>query len=277
MADKSAIEWTDATWNPVTGCTVVSPGCSNCYAMRLAGGRLREHPSRRGLTKPGPGGPVWTGEVRLNEEWLDQPLRWSRPRVIFVCAHGDLFHGAVPVGWIDKVFAVMETADRHAYQVLTKRPRTMRDWIARSYAPGVGPRRHIWLGTSVEDRTRKYRIDVLRETPAAVRFLSLEPLIEDLGELDLTGIHWVIVGGESGPGARPMDRRWAGDIRDRCVAAGVPFFFKQWGEYAPVSAALNEPSGWDGMNMRRIGKKRAGRLLDGRTWDEMPRAAEPAR
>ena len=303
MADKSTIEWTDATWNPVTGCTVISPGCSNCYAMRLAGWRLRAHPSRAGLTKPGPGGPVWTGEVRLNEEWLDQPLRWRRPRRVFVCAHGDLFHEAVPAIWIDRVFNVMQRARKqNTFQILTKRPERARlyleglygaagsnseSWFARGFGwPILGaetiPFGNVWVGASVEDRARKDRIDLLRETPAALRFLSLEPLLEDLGELDLAGIGWVIVGGESGPGARPMHPDWVRSIRDQCQAAGVPFFFKQWGEWAPET--ITNPHGWpssirhewaDAASIR-VGKKRAGHRLDGRSWDEMPAAAEPA-
>lgn len=340
MADTSTIEWTDATWNPITGCTMVSAGCTNCYAMGLAATRLRHHPSRAGLTRMTGGRAVWTGEVRLNEQWLDQPLRWTRPRRIFVCAHGDLFHEAVPYVWIDRVFAVMALAPQHTFQVLTKRPERMRAYF--SYDEGFGRwgfiehharqmihRRgqpqpkgktlahhgcsnfpHVWLGTSIEDQaTADARIPHLLAAPAAVRFLSAEPL---LGPVDLTRIPqegnslkpdalrgrcitWVIVGGESGRDARPMHPDWARVLRDQCQEAGVAFFFKQWGEWAPgemsgpnarsIDAAVWWDDRWDyervgparsdyhrddEPDLFRIGKKAAGRLLDGRTWDEMP-------
>lgn len=334
MADRTNIEWTDATWNPVTGCSVVSPGCANCYAMKLAGGRLRDHPSRAGLTKPSKAGPVWTGEVRFNEAWLDQPLRWKRPRMIFVCAHGDLFHDDVPDAWIDRVFAVMALAPQHIFQVLTKRPERMREYMsAENVSARVidamlamqtvrlpfakllkrWPLPNVWLGTSVEDQARAdERIPHLLATPAAVRFVSYEPA---LGPVDLrlirvpgsddgdshyrgSALHgkprldWVIVGGESGPGARPMHPDWARSIRDQCEAAGVPFFFKQVGEWAfdvgphiPVSpgrlAWVRQEDGkvarareverierregaqnWK--QVARVGKKAAGALLDGK-------------
>ena len=253
MAETSKIEWTDATWNPITGCSVVSPGCTNCYAMKLAGGRLAHHPSRAGLTQPSKAGPVWTGEVRFNDQWLDQPRRWRRPRMIFVCAHGDLFHEDVPDEWIDKVFFEMHLANHHTFQVLTKRPERAREYL-HSLGVGapeddIGPLPNVWLGVSVEDRERKGRIDVLREIPAAVRFLSLEPLLEDLGELDLTGIGWAIVGSESGPRARPCKLDWVRSIRDQCVSAGVPLFWKQHVE-----------------NRKKISTP----TLDGRRWTEYP-------
>lgn len=283
MADRSKIEWTNATWNPITGCSVVSPGCTNCYAMALAGTRLRHHPSRAGLTRETKAGPVWTGDVRLNAEWLDQPLRWKRPRRIFVCAHGDLFHEAVPDEWIDRVFAVMALAPQHTFQVLTKRAARMREMLRAVKRPGLPERvisvlsrramageisktdyenacrrpttslPNVWLGVSAEDQARAdERIPHLLATPAAVRFISAEPL---LGPIDLVqamttddalrvlvgnkldghprdargSIHWVIVGGESGPGARPMHPDWARQLRDQCEQAGIPFFFKQWG------------------------------------------------
>ena len=203
MADQTHIQWTDATWNPITGCSVVSAGCKNCYAMRLAGGRLRNHPSRIGLTRVTGAGRVWTGEVRLNEAWLDQPLRWRRPRRIFVCAHGDLFHPEVPDEWIDYVFAVMALGMQHTYQVLTKRPKRALAYFAardshlgmtrcfrnfRGYERPVGPwpLPNVWLGVSVEDQdTANERIPPLLETPAALRFVSAEPL---LGPVDLTEI-----------------------------------------------------------------------------------------
>ena len=202
MADGTHIEWTDATWNPITGCSVCSRGCTNCYAMTLAGGRLKHHPSRAGLTQDSKAGPVWTGEVRFNEGWLDQPLRWQRPRRIFVCAHGDLFHENVPDEWIDRVFGVMATAPRHIFQVLTKRAERMRTYMASHYSAhgrmkwGVAagrplteyrdwplPLPNVWCGVSAEDQERaEERIPMLLETPAAVRFVSAEPL---LGPLDI--------------------------------------------------------------------------------------------
>lgn len=302
MADNTAIEWTDATWNPVTGCAVVSPGCTNCYAMRLAGTRLAHHPSRAGLTRDSKAGPVWTGETRLNEEWLTQPLRWRRPRRIFVCAHGDLFAESVPDEWIDKVFAVMALAPQHTFQVLTKRAKRMREyltdkdvarriWILTGIIADHGklaalaangavwggdepwPLRNVWLGVSVEDQTRaEERIPHLLATPAAVRFVSAEPLLgpvdflkhadwarmQPLGasydkydpltgnceyDLDETGsstsylwgpkIDWIIVGGESGPGARPMRVEWAQNIVAQCRAAGVACFVKQLSSGGP--------------------------------------------
>lgn len=368
MAETSKIEWTDATWNPVTGCSVVSPGCTNCYAMHLAGTRLRTHPSRKGLTREVNGNHVWTGEVRLNAQWLEQPLSWRRPRMVFVCAHGDLFHEDVPDGWIAYVWSIMMQCPQHTFQVLTKRADRMRAWVAKwndltgdddpmdfknargpgavrrahpsgrgqlfadyldvmlklaggkipdgaawptfdwmqgwKYWPSVAP--NIWLGVSAEDQRRAdARIPDLLATPAAVRFVSVEPL---LGPMDLTRIRtpdgnqisalrhverpvvtsvqlhgravdpsratvefgrpslsWVIVGGESGPSARPMHPDWARSIRDQCTAAGVAFFFKQWGEWAPDALDCD-----DDPHLVKIGKSRSGRMLDGREWSEMP-------
>ena len=260
MADQSLIEWTDATWNPITGCSIVSPGCTNCYAMKLAGTRLKHHESRKGLTRNTKAGPVWTGEVRLNEQWLDQPLRWTRPRRIFVCAHGDLFAENVPDEWIDRVFAVMALTPQHTFQVLTKRSRRMRDYVngltcdgARRFniadaagrmmedgdeahdwvANAAWPLPNVWLGVSAENQTRyDERKEDLRNTPAAVRWFSMEPL---LGRIiaDWLG-DWVIVGGESGPGARPMHPDWVRSLSEQCATAGTAFFFKQWGEWAPI-------------------------------------------
>lgn len=369
MADSTHIEWTDATWNPITGCSVVSPGCTNCYAMKLAGTRLQHHPSRKGLTAPSKAGPVWTGEVRFNHEWLDQPLRWQRPRRIFVCAHGDLFHESVPDAWIDQVFAVMALAPQHTFQVLTKRSARMRAYLT---AEGVEkriiheafridceagawmsadleiagvhplPLPNVWLGVSAEDQPRAdERIPDLLATPAAVRFVSLEPL---LGPIDLeaawhgesalsvecwgdcgwcasgypplhncrkhepplvdvekgrSGLDWVIVGGESGD--RPMHPDWVRTLRDQCAHAEVPFFFKQWGTNLPwepldegvcwksqagevrdrhALGDVDDPkSGWsdeclyDGDDIcvhQHVGKKAAGRLLDGVEHNAMP-------
>lgn len=322
MAAASTIEWTGATWNPITGCSHASPGCKHCFAQDLAGSRLRSHASRAGLTQPSKAGPVWTGEVRLNEKWLDQPLRWARPREIFVCAHGDLFHESVPDAWIDRVFAVMALAQQHTFQVLTKRSARMRAYctdlatprriwelvcdLVLAGAPGCGdvvliapvmderaappgrrlhlgtwPLPNVWKGVSVEDQTRAdERLPELFATPAALRWMSGEPL---LGPVDLSAVKvpiggqlnalsghwaswplgevrgqafismraqqptldWVVVGGESGRGARPMHPQWARQLRDQCAAAGVPFFFKQWGAWVPFSEWPDDEAAYD--------------------------------
>lgn len=288
MADKTKIEWTGATWNPITGCTMVSTGCENCYAMTLAGTRLRDHPSRAGLTRELPSGRhVWTGEMRLNKDWIDQPVRWKKPKTIFVCAHGDLFHGYVPDEWVALIFAVIHRCPQHTFQVLTKRPERMQMllesrqfWrLVRAWGKGnlrmcatdaslddsaiVLP--NMWLGTSVEDqRTANERIPHLLATPAAIRWISAEPL---LGPIDLThiggdgfgwrrldclnglryvrangledgcewetekaqGLDWVVVGGESGPDARPFNLDWARAIIRQCEDTHIPVFVKQIG------------------------------------------------
>jgi protein gp37 len=242
MGDKSAIEWTDATWNPVTGCTKISAGCDNCYAARFAE-RWRGtsgHPFEAGF------------DLTLRPDRLEQPLRWKKPRRIFVNSMSDLFHKDVPASFVDQVFDVMWRANWHSFQVLTKRSGRMNDYLWQRFSelPDFGKLPgHVWFGVSVEDAKVKRRIDVLRTIPASVRFLSVEPLIGPLGALDLSGIHWVIVGGESGPGARPMHPEWVREIRDQCIAQNVPFFFKQWGGIRPKSN---------------------GRELDGREWNEMP-------
>ncbi|MBB4520523.1 UNVERIFIED_ORG: protein gp37 [Rhizobium sophorae] len=380
MSDGTKIEWTDATWNPVTGCAIVSPGCTNCYAMKLAGTRLQHHPSRAGLTKNTKAGPVWTGEVRFNEQWLTQPLTWSRPRMIFVCAHGDLFAEGVPDEWIDKVFAVMALAPQHIFQVLTKRPERMREYLTggrrgghllvaaqlqlKFPVPSPAPWPHmplpnVWLGVSVEDQKRAdERLPILHEIPAAAIWVSNEPAlgpidwkrwlptgrrarspqghefiaqqyfmtkcehcgwigsselhhvnaIADTGDYDVTccnchqitacdeiqRIGWMVAGGESGTGARPMHPHWTYALRDQCAIADVPFLFKQWGNWIVASAenghtdssmATNDaiwldvdgrqakPS-CDGMRepigMFRVTKARAGRMLEGRLHDGFP-------
>jgi protein gp37 len=381
MGDGTTIEWTDATWNPITGCTLVSEGCRHCYAARLAATRLKDHPSRKGLARVNAAGEAkFTGEVRLNEQWLDQPLRWKKPRMIFVCAHGDLFHEGVPDEWIDRVFAVMALAPQHTFQVLTKRPERMRAYmsegrggaIARSimdmWIAGSKPVRavsatndwpvksigdvdlpdditlqqwplpNVWLGTSVEDQpTADERIPHLLATPAAIRFISAEPLLGPVNLLvtdarghDISALRgvacdptnpdgadayyrtakldWVIVGGESGPGARPMHPDWARSLRDQCAAAGVAFYFKQWGEWAPMGdfgvdpaanaayrgellrleckdpeadaplgisyMAIPSDDRESGDYLRCVGKARAGRLLDCVEHNGMP--ANPA-
>ncbi len=239
MSNQSKIEWTDATWNPVRGCSKVSPGCAHCYAKTFS-------ERFRGI----PGHPFEQGfDLRLVPEKLSDPIGWSSPKRIFVNSMSDLFHERVPDNFIMDVARVMRLADWHTYQVLTKRPDRMRQ-LLRSKLKIVSSLSHIWWGVSVENRQHGLpRIDVLRRTPAAVRFLSVEPLLEDLGPINLAGIDWVIVGGESGPKARPMDREWVLSIRDQCLAAGIPFFFKQWGG---------------------VRKSEFGRELDGRHWDDTP-------
>jgi protein gp37 len=341
VADRTHIEWTDATWNPITGCSVVSPGCTNCYAMKLAGTRLKHHPSRAGLTNETKAGPVWNGQVRFNREWLDQPLRWKKPRMIFVCAHGDLFHESVPDTWIDEVLAVMAMSPRHTFQVLTKRPERMRTYLSASdlverladavlgahdpeeplagHRSGVAwldgrgsswgvtravqglaasvhpwPLPNVWLGVSVEDQRRtEERIPILLDTPAAVRWVSAEPL---LGPIDLmeiipnpiiyNSVHgmerlldWVVAGGESGRDARPMHPDWARSLRDQCAAAGVAFLFKQWGSFRPctpkeLTSAYGATRVTDATSspafMLPASKGRAGRSLDGVIHDDFP-------
>lgn len=360
MADKTGIEWTEATWNPVVGCDHVSAGCDNCYAARDASGRLAHMPQYAGLAVAG----RFTGEARLLPERLAQPLAWRRPRRIFVNSMSDLFHKDIPDEYIARVFAVMAATPHHTFQVLTKRHARMRSLLSGEWGTGVfadaveetmgefthasldqWPLPNVWLGVSVETQGwADIRIPALLRTPAAVRFLSCEPL---LGPVDLTEalvgycaahdfpggfciprthpgvehIAWVIAGGESGPGARPMHPAWARQLRDQCEAAGVPFLFKQWGEYLPVRVENREGmfggrgfqhpgGGWSAPVIRersggsfrsgrtrlmvagdetrggvmldadtialRVGKRAAGRLLDGRTWDQYPTSRTPA-
>lgn len=236
MATNSSIEWTEATWNPVTGCTKISPGCKHCYAEKMA---LR-------LQRMGQANYSDGFAVSLQPHMLKRPLEWKRPRTIFVNSMSDLFHTKVPDDYIQRVFTVMRDAHWHKFQVLTKRGDRLRELSAElEWAP------NIWMGVSVESQEYESRIDDLRSTGAKTKFLSLEPLIGPLDKLNLTGIDWAIVGGESGPGARPMSEEWVISIKKQCVAAKVPFFFKQWG----------------GVN-----KKKTGRTLEGRTWNEMPPA-----
>ena len=239
MAEKSSIEWTDATWNPLRGCTKISPGCKHCYAEVFAE-RFRGvpgHPYERGF------------DPRLVPEKLGEPLRWQTPKMIFVNSMSDLFHDDVPDEYIEAVAKVMIRAKWHTYQVLTKRSARMTS-LLRGRLSFAASAAHIWWGVSVENRKQGLpRLRDLREAPASVRFLSVEPLLEDLGPINLKGIHWVIVGGESGHGARPLRREWVTEVRDQCIGAGVPFFFKQWGG---------------------VRKKRAGRELDGQTYNGFP-------
>lgn len=297
MSDRSAIEWTDATWNPITGCTVISPGCTNCYAMKLAGTRLRNHPTRKGLTKVVNDRSVWTGEVRFNEGWLNQPAKLKSPRQIFVCAHGDVFHEKVQTEWLDQIFDVMERAHWHIFQVLTKRSERQRCYIEKRYAGRYVPM-HIWLGVSVEDQ--RYA-DARRDNLAAVAklgfttFCSYEPA---LGLVDWTGwefLSWLISGGESGP--RPAHPDWFRAARDFCRSNGIRYFHKQNGSWSVIVdrdksdpdwradySVVKHMPGYQILNlaggigfhgervhlMRKVGKKAAGRLLDGHTHDEFP-------
>jgi protein gp37 len=310
---KTSIEWTDASWNPIVGCTEVSPGCANCYAARLASTRLRNLPDYAGLasirTAPEPGRgfigrtakPRWTGKVRFLQERLEEPLHWKKPRRIFVCDMGDLFHEDVDIDHIVKVLDVIDKCPQHTFQILTKRADRM-NGVMRHYPT----KPNVWMGTSVENQAMAdKRIPLLLDTPAAVRFLSCEPL---LGPVEIYGqlsrpctcalknsladydrhapicpvrrrIDWIICGGESGPHARAMHPEWARSLRDQCQAAGVPFFFKQWGEWAPCDNFPDPPiSQKDELRLHshplvRVGKKKAGRLLDGREWNEFPASA----
>lgn len=236
---QSRIEWTGSTWNPITGCTKVSPGCKNCYAERMAARlkAMRQPNYRNGF------------ELTLHDHVLDVPLFWKKPRTVFVNSMSDLFHAKIPIGFIQRVFKTMERASLHTFQILTKRSERLMELAPQLPWPG-----NIWMGVSVETAEYDSRIDHLRQTPAAVKFLSLEPLLGPLNDLELDGIDWVIAGGESGPRARPVNPDWVRQIRDQCLEKDVAFFFKQWG----------------GTN-----KKKAGRELDGRTWDEMPTCTHP--
>jgi len=236
MAQNSKIEWTESTWNPCTGCSKISSGCKNCYAERMA------------LRLQAAGSPNYRNgfRVTLHKHVLDAPLRWRQPRTIFVNSMSDLFHKDIPFDFIESVFQVMCKASHHRFQVLTKRSSRLTELAGQLPWP-----QNLWMGVTVENADYVSRIDDLRKTAASVKFLSCEPLLGPIPRLDLEGIDWVIVGGESGPGARPMDPKWVIDIRDQCLAAGVPFFFKQWG----------------GVN-----KKLAGRILQGRAWSQMPKA-----
>lgn len=235
MASRSSIEWTESTWNPVTGCTKVSPGCEHCYAERMSH-RLKAM-----------GNPKYANafDLTVHEDALDAPLRMKTPRMIFVNSMSDLFHSGVALDFIQRAFGVMKQASWHTFQVLTKRSSRLAELSEKLEWP-----ENIWMGVSVETEDYTFRIDDLRTTAAATKFLSLEPLLGPLHGLDLNEIDWVIVGGESGPGARPMKEEWVTDIRDQCVAQGIPFFFKQWGG---------------------VQKKRAGRELEGRIWDDFPK------
>jgi protein gp37 len=246
MADTS-IEWTDSTWNPVAGCAVITAGCTNCYAMRMAA-RLDAMGvgKYQGLTRKSGGRAVWTGKITLDEKSLSIPKSWSKPRKVFVNSMSDLFHADVPAEFIARVWRTMEDTPRHTYQILTKRPDRMADVLSTSPFK-ILP--NVWLGTSVEDNRVLGRLDELRRVPAAIRFVSFEPLIGSVAQANLANIHWAIVGGESGPRSRDMDPKWVDEIHSLCVDSGTAFFFKQWG----------------GRN-----KKAAGRRYRGRFWDALP-------
>lgn len=313
MADKTKISWADATWNPITGCTVYSPGCQRCYAMKLAGSRLKNHWSRIGLTVDSKNGPVWNGTTRFNRAWLDQPLRWRDPKAIFVCAHSDLFHESVPDEHIDEIFAIMARAPHHVFLVLTKRIARARDYVvSRSATAGLIDRRiadyivagkgkgwpawplpNLWLGTSVEDQPHAdVRIPDLLATPAALHWISAEPLLGDLvlqdkwlwrvGS-DRPAIRWVVAGGETQPGARWLPAPRVRALRDQCVPVGVKFHLKQWGSWLPRDQ-VTTPEQFDAWRKRtgilpdagtaplaaEVGPGIAGHLLDGIEWQERP-------
>ncbi len=246
MADTS-IEWTDSTWNPVAGCTVITAGCTNCYAMRMAA-RLDAMGVKKykGLTRKSGGRYVWTGRIRLDTDALTVPLSWKKPRKIFVNSMSDLFHEDVPSHFVARVWSVMSETPRHTYQILTKRPDRMRSVIKKEKLSTLS---NVWLGASVESAAVLHRLNDLRKTPATVRFVSFEPLLGSVANADLAEIHWAIVGGESGPRARPMEEKWVEEIQLLCEEANTAFFFKQWG----------------GRN-----KKASGRRYQGRTWDALP-------
>jgi protein gp37 len=243
----SDIEWTEATWNPIAGCSVLSPGCTNCYAMRMAA-RLQAMGMAKyaGTTRKSGKRHVWTGRINFDKVALAAPLGWKKPQRIFVNSMSDLFQDKVHMTFIREVWRVMERAHWHSFQVLTKRPERMLEILSKPEFPTLP---NVWLGTSVESEDYLNRIDLLRRVPARIRFVSFEPLLGPIAEADLNGIHWAIVGGESGPRARPMQEWWVEDLHDACQRQGVAFFFKQWGGKR---------------------KKKTGRMLQGKTWDEYP-------
>ncbi|MCG5460821.1 phage Gp37/Gp68 family protein [Micromonospora sp. MED01] len=304
---STAIEWTEETWNPTTGCDRISAGCDNCYALTLAK-RLKGMGSAKYQTDGDPrtSGPGFG--LATHADALTIPLKWRKPRTVFVNSMSDLFHARVPTAYVARVFAVMAATPQHTYQILTKRPERMLRLVGEeidggvvlldaAYAAGFEsvatalyeaewPLSNVWLGTSIESDQHAGRADALRKTNAAVRFISAEPLLGPLPSLDLTGIDWLIAGGESGPNARPMHPDWVRDLRDRCQAAGTAFFFKQWGNWVPPSEMPEDTfmswdvehgtSAYDRDQPWRVGKKAAGRELDGRTWDQYPTSAEQA-
>ncbi|AYZ74875.1 DUF5131 family protein [Pseudomonas aeruginosa] len=251
---ETQIEWTDSTWNPVAGCSIISSGCKNCYAMEMAR-RLESMGVEKysGLTRLKGKRTVWNGKITEDHDALSIPYRWRKPRKIFVNSMSDLFHEKVSDDFILKVWNVMRETPHHNYQILTKRPERMADMLTK-YIREVLP--NVWLGTSIEEQETAQRVFHLKKTPAQIRFISFEPLIGSVGEIDLSGIDWAIVGGESGSSARPIKEEWIDEIHEQCIEYGTAFFFKQWGT-------------WGKDNIRRS-KKANGREYRGRTWDEMP-------
>ena len=249
---STSIEWTDKTWNPTKGCSKVSEGCTNCYAIRMAA-RLEAmgHPLYRELTRRSGKRTQWTGRISIDERSLEAPLKWRKPVRVFVNSMSDLFHEDIPRDFLTRIWDVMKSADRHQFQILTKRPQNMLEMLTDTESFPVLP--NVWLGVSVENADHLDRVEVLQKTPATVRFLSLEPLLGPLPGLDLAGSDWAIVGGESGPGARAIEEEWALSIRDQCREANVAFFFKQWGGQTP---------------------KTGGRSLQGELWNGMPEQHE---
>lgn len=249
MAGSSDIEWTDATWNPVSGCTIISPGCTNCYAMRMAS-RLQAmgHASYRDVTRKSGKRHVWTGKIHLNQRVLDAPKTWRKPRMIFVNSMSDLFQDGIPLEFIQNVWDTMAESPQHIFQILTKRPDNMRFMLSNN---GIPLLENVWLGTSVENKEYVDRISILKHVPGTVKFISFEPLIESVGNVNLNGIDWAIVGGESGPQSRPISEVWVDEIKDACDVSNTAFFFKQWGG---------------------VQKKKTGRTYRDQTWDELPKA-----
>jgi protein gp37 len=324
MGVKTGIEWTEATWNPIRGCSKVSDGCRNCYAMHVASRFSDSDQAYHGLALRNP--PRWTGKIQVVPAHLDDPLKWKRPRRIFVNSMSDLFHEHIPFSEIDRIFNVMYLAKHHTFQILTKRPERMYDYILRSAWLSNNPLPNVWFGVSAEDQdTWDHRVGILHQIPAAVRWVSVEPMLgpihasNDLilwrcSDCEVEDLHhpsdsqyfefcrdeaieqkpaidWIVVGGESGNGARPMNPDWARSIRDQCIEAKVPFLFKQWGEWAPWDFDSWEPESFKKtqldiyygpyhssddivQHVYRVGKKTAGRMLDGRTWDEYPEVTQ---
>ena len=247
-ATECGIEWTEITWNPIRGCRLVSPGCINCYAMRMALRLAGKGKPYEGLVRTTKNGPRWTGKVRMEETMLNKPYGWKKPRIVFVNSMSDLFYEGFNMEDVQRVFEVMRDTPQHIYQILTKRSERLRD-----LAPEIDWPDNVWMGVSVENNDYLYRLDHLKETHAKIKWVSVEPLIGHLDDFDPTGLDWVVVGGESRPGSRLMQKEWVTDIRGKCLETGVPFFFKQWGG---------------------VRKKQTGRLIDGRTWDQMPVVVE---
>ena len=307
MGNKTGIQWTDATWNPIRGCSRISEGCRNCYAETVANRFKGPGMPYEGLIAKGG---QWNGKIKIVDHLLDQPLRWKKPCRIFVNSMSDLFHENVSDNVIDKIFAIMALAHQHTFQALTKRPKRMMEYMNSSHRAAAirevmmditgeyiewidWPLPNVWLGVSVEDQTTaEERIPLLLQTPSTVRWISAEPLLGPINLYKCNAIYadynyeaawsagnidWIVVGGESGPGARPMKFDWARSLRDQCQAADVPFFFKQWGEFGP-NWFCDDDGKYDGgpIWMDRMGKKKAGRLLDGREWNEYPEGANNA-